>query len=206
LDAIAHASLLAEPILQWKPKMESQMLTAFSVALARLWEVKDPKQALKGYDRVVDTNRLFEELIQDYQDYRENLEDTDTNQANTRVALERAVENALSKLDDPQCEFIETHYGSKNILAGLLYESLTKSKCSKVPEKERRFRTKAQLALELVQEARAQGLRFGMICVDGGYGHQGKFLHQLDQRGENYVAEVHCDQRLDRSRSEPLLD
>lgn len=65
-----------------------------------------------------------------------------------------------------------------------------------IPEIHRQFKTKAQLGLELVAQAREQGLRFGMVCVDAGYGSQISFLHGLDQLGEQYVAEVHCNARI----------
>lgn len=71
------------------------------------------------------------------------------------------------------------------------------ARCEKagVPEENRVFKTKPELALELVIESRQLGLRFGMICADGGYG-QASFLRALDGLGESFVIEVHCDQRI----------
>lgn len=70
-------------------------------------------------------------------------------------------------------------------------------RCEKagVPAENRVFKTKPELALELVLESRLLGLRFGMICADSGYG-QPSFLRALDDLGESFVIEVHCDQRL----------
>jgi SRSO17 transposase len=65
-----------------------------------------------------------------------------------------------------------------------------------VPEEARRFQTKPELALALVAEARARGLRFGMVCADGGYGQHPGFLRALDVAGETFVIEVHRDQRV----------
>jgi SRSO17 transposase len=65
-----------------------------------------------------------------------------------------------------------------------------------VPLAQQVFRSKSQLALELVQEARQRGLRFAWVGVDGGYGKEPAFLRELDARGEVFVAEVHKDQRV----------
>jgi SRSO17 transposase len=71
-------------------------------------------------------------------------------------------------------------------------------RCQKagVPQDQRAFRTKCELALELVGQARRQGLRFRYICADGAFGANPQLLRDLDDMGENFVIEVHCDQRL----------
>lgn len=50
------------------------------------------------------------------------------------------------------------------------------------------FRTKPQIALEQLERATANGLRFGWLTFDEFYGRSGPFLRTLDQRGQNYVA------------------
>jgi SRSO17 transposase len=80
------------------------------------------------------------------------------------------------------------------------------SRCQKagVPEDQRSFRTKTDLALELVSQARAQGLRYHYVCADGGFGSNPQLLRGLDDMGENFVIEVHCDQRLYRENPWPV--
>lgn len=56
------------------------------------------------------------------------------------------------------------------------------------------FKTKSQLALDIVHHARALGLRFAWVGVDGGYGKEPQFLKILDDDGEQFVADVHRDQ------------
>jgi SRSO17 transposase len=56
------------------------------------------------------------------------------------------------------------------------------------------FKTKSQLALEIVRHARAQGIRFSWVGIDGGYGKEPHFLSSLDDDGEIFVADVHKDQ------------
>jgi SRSO17 transposase len=65
-----------------------------------------------------------------------------------------------------------------------------------IPEDQRAYRSKSQLALEMVISARQRKLRFGTVVVDGGYGKEPAFLRALDRLGERFMADVHCDQMI----------
>lgn len=65
-----------------------------------------------------------------------------------------------------------------------------------VPEAAQRFRTKPELALEMVEHARSQGLRFRWVAADAGYGMVPSFLRNLADGGETFVVDVHRDQRI----------
>jgi SRSO17 transposase len=65
-----------------------------------------------------------------------------------------------------------------------------------VPEERRVLKTKPALALELVQRARRNGVRFSWVTADGGYGQNRALLRALDEAGESFVIDVHCDQRI----------
>jgi SRSO17 transposase len=67
---------------------------------------------------------------------------------------------------------------------------------AEIPMEARTMRTKSALALEMVRAARARGMRFGWVGVDGGYGKEPAFLRALDDMGETFVADVHSDQRV----------
>src|SRR5437764_14197785 len=67
---------------------------------------------------------------------------------------------------------------------------------AEIPPEARTMRSKTDLALELVCAARARGMRFGWIGVDGGYGKEPAFLRALDDMGETFVADVHGTQRV----------
>lgn len=71
-----------------------------------------------------------------------------------------------------------------------------KERCRKagVPEDRLEHRTKPQLAGEIVQAARANGLEFVWTAVDGLYGNNPPFLRTLDDAQEIFMADVHCDQ------------
>lgn len=51
-------------------------------------------------------------------------------------------------------------------------------------------RTKWRIGLELYDRAIANGVRFEWLTFDEGYGQTPAFLHELDRRGQRYVAEV----------------
>jgi SRSO17 transposase len=52
------------------------------------------------------------------------------------------------------------------------------------------YRPKWQIALELLDRAMANGVRFSWLTFDEGYGSKPKFLHALERRRQRYVAEV----------------
>ncbi len=59
-----------------------------------------------------------------------------------------------------------------------------------VPEAERRSLTKGQIALELLDQVRAEGLPGGLVVADAGYGASGPFRDELAERGLHYVVGV----------------
>lgn len=68
-------------------------------------------------------------------------------------------------------------------------------RCAKagIPEQARIFKTKDELAFEIVQHARQNGVRFGWVGADAGYG-KGLFLCKaLDTIGQRFLIDVHSD-------------
>lgn len=65
-----------------------------------------------------------------------------------------------------------------------------------IPKAEQVYRSKAELALAMVDDADRRGVRYGDIAVDGGYGKEPAFLRGLDARNKRFVADVHKDQRV----------
>jgi SRSO17 transposase len=72
-----------------------------------------------------------------------------------------------------------------------------KKRCKKagVPD-DVEFKSKSQLALEMIQDARAKRIRFTWVGFDGGYGKEPDFLTALDNAGETFMADVHKDQTI----------
>jgi SRSO17 transposase len=62
-----------------------------------------------------------------------------------------------------------------------------------VPESERSFRTKDELAVEIIRHARRQGLKFGWVGADAGYGKSPQAFYQLAELGETFFLDVPSD-------------
>jgi len=82
-----------------------------------------------------------------------------------------------------------------------------KSRCEHagIPEDKRTFKTKPQLALELVDEALFAGVEFSFVCMDAFYGNNPQLLRELEKRGLKFVADIHMDQSIYTEDPEPYL-
>jgi SRSO17 transposase len=67
---------------------------------------------------------------------------------------------------------------------------------AKIPEADRVLRSKSDLALQMVHDARSHGVRYAWVAADGGYGKEPAFLRGLDDDGARFVIDVHKDQRF----------
>jgi SRSO17 transposase len=74
-----------------------------------------------------------------------------------------------------------------------------------VPESEMVLKSKADLAFEMVVQARHNGVRFSWVGVDGGYGKEPGFLRRLEDHGEVFVADVHKDQQIYLENPDPRV-
>ena len=63
-----------------------------------------------------------------------------------------------------------------------------------VPEGSQTYRTKQELALDLIERALQNGVQFSWVGFDGFYGDNGQFLRMLDGTGLTFLGDVHCDQ------------
>jgi SRSO17 transposase len=73
-----------------------------------------------------------------------------------------------------------------------------KKRCDKadVPKESRKFQTKPQLALSMIDEDIANGVKFDWIDGDGLYGHNFDLTSGLDERKLFFVLDVHKDERI----------
>ena len=93
--------------------------------------------------------------------------------------------------------------GSRLYLPSSWTEDAERCEAAGIPLSERKYRTKPQLALELVKEAINNGVEFDFINGDGLYGHNSELTRALDDLGKLYVLDVHKDERI--FLSEPTL-
>ncbi len=80
-------------------------------------------------------------------------------------------------------------------------------RCDKagIPETARTFRTKEELALEIVAHARENDLHYAWVGADGGYGKGPGFCIALDRMGERFVVDLHSDFRVYVEKPNPYL-
>lgn len=72
-----------------------------------------------------------------------------------------------------------------------------------VPSAERVFKSKADLAFEMVVHARQNGVRFGWVGADGGYGKDPGLLRRLADHGETFVTKCTKINRSTRKTRRP---
>ena len=118
------------------------------------------------------------------------------------VGVARQYCGELGKVDNCQvavfavmsCGDREAPVGFKLYLPGEWVDDPARCRRAKIPAEHRRLQTKHNLALEIVDEAKGEGLRYGWIGCDSGYGKNAAFLRALQERNETFVADVHKDQ------------
>ena len=110
----------------------------------------------------------------------------------------------LGKVDNCQVGvFTALTCGQEGLLVGArlyLPEEWSKDspRCEKagIPEDQRIFKTKPEIALEMVADAKERGLRFSCVGADGGYGGDLKFMRGVEDLGIHFMVDVHSDQRV----------
>lgn len=74
-----------------------------------------------------------------------------------------------------------------------------------IPKQEAGYKSKAELAFEMVVGARQNGVRFSWVGMDGGYGKEPALLRRLEDHGEVFMADVHKDQRIYLEDPDPIV-
>jgi SRSO17 transposase len=127
------------------------------------------------------------------------------------VGVSRQYAGSVGKVDNCQVGV----YASlcNHTFATLIHEKLflpeswtqDASRCgeAEVPNEERKYRTKPQLALEIIDECAGNGVSFDWIGGDGLYGHSHELTRGLDERGLFFVLDVHKDETV--FLEEPLI-
>jgi SRSO17 transposase len=67
---------------------------------------------------------------------------------------------------------------------------------AKIPEEERKHRTKPELSLEIVKEARRRGVQFEWVGGDEVYGNNRKLTDALEALGETFLMDVSSNMHL----------
>jgi SRSO17 transposase len=84
-------------------------------------------------------------------------------------------------------------------------EEASRCKNAGIPEAFHLFKTKSELALDMVRYQRQQGIQFAWVGADGGYGKEPAFLSGLDDMNEIFVVDVHKDQLIYLDDPQPVI-
>lgn len=123
------------------------------------------------------------------------------------VGVQRQYCGRLGKVDNCQVGVVlgYAHKNQRILIDGQLYlpeewakNKELRNKC-KVP-KDVRFRTKAQIGLDMILNARKNGVPFGWIGMDCFYGEQPWLREKLDSEGLIFIADIPRDTRVWLSR------
>jgi SRSO17 transposase len=161
---------------------------------------ESPWDARLGFDTVAeDTSKIFESyehvaLLIDESAHRKKGQHS--------VGVARQYCGTIGKVDNCQVAVYaalsaEQYYG---LIDTALYlpESWTedKQRCrqAKVPKERMTYKSKVELALDLVKHQLSTGTRFHYIGADGLYGNSYWFQEELDKLKQLFVLEVHSDQ------------
>jgi len=136
-----------------------------------------------------------------------------TKKGKCSVGVARQYNGRLGKVDNCQVGvFAALNRGNRvTLIDKRLYlpESWTSDseRCELVgiPKAYRQFKTKPELALEMVRHSRNLGVRFAWVGFDGLYGNTPAFLRALDDDGEVFVGDVHKNQLIYLSDPQPVL-
>jgi SRSO17 transposase len=136
-----------------------------------------------------------------------------TKKGKMSVGVARQHNGRLGKTDNCQVGVFATLVNGKYgcIIGKRLYLpkawTSDKTRCENagIPEECRVFKTKPQLALELIDEAIRAGVKFRFVCADALYGNNPELLRGLDERGLEFIADVHMNQGIYTEDPEPYL-
>jgi SRSO17 transposase len=171
------------------------------------WDIQDPTQALQNF---VNQSPWQEQFL--WQRYRRHLAQTFASpaglfvvddvscpkQGRHSVGVQRQYCGALGKKANCQCA-VSVHYVARaghyplDLRLYLPESWLTEPDRldrAGVPEEARRPLSKGQIALELLDQARGEGLPGQVVVADSGYGVSGPFRDGLAERGLHYVVGV----------------
>jgi SRSO17 transposase len=65
-----------------------------------------------------------------------------------------------------------------------------------IPVEERTFKTKQELAVDIIKHQLAMGITFDYVGADGLYGNDAAFAREINNRGLVYMLDIHSDQQI----------
>jgi SRSO17 transposase len=133
-------------------------------------------------------------------------------QGTCSVGVARQYSGTLGKVGNCQVT-VNCHYAERTLawpVASRLYLPAewaldpARRETAKVPQ-DLAFQTKPAIALDLLDQAKAWGVRWACVVADADYGDNPNFLDGLEKRRQRYVAAVRCDFAVSLSRHGGLI-
>jgi SRSO17 transposase len=143
-----------------------------------------------------DTNKLFSDFEEVYLLFDESAH---TKKGAKSVGVARQYSGQLGKVDNCQVAVYGALSADKycSLIDGRLYLpqewTSDKSRCKSagIPTTEIKYKTKLELALEMITYQKQKGTRFHWIGGDGLYGHDSKFRSSIDSMDLLYMLDIH---------------
>ncbi len=123
---------------------------------------------------------------------------------NKSVGVARQYCGTIGKVDNGQVAVYgglstQNYYG---LIDAALYLPLVwtedAARCDKahIPQNFRTYKTKPQLALDIIKRQKDNGVKFDFVGADGLYGNSPHFLRSLDEMELLFVVEIHSNERV----------
>ena len=74
-----------------------------------------------------------------------------------------------------------------------------------IPDEKRAFKTKLELAVDIIQQQAENGVSFNYIGGDGYYGNDSNLARIIDQMGYIYMLDIHSDQKIYTQQPELII-
>lgn len=137
-----------------------------------------------------------------------------TKKGKESVGVSRQWNGRLGKIDNCQVGVFASlcnDYGNSSIIDYRLFlpqkwiDDPKRCDKTRIPEEHRIFKTKLELALDMVDSAISRNVQFGWIAADAFYGRDSKLLNILDDRSLTFVADIPCNHNVYLSDPKPYL-
>jgi len=120
------------------------------------------------------------------------------------VGVERQYLGCVGKVENGQIGVFAAlaHNGNYGIIDGELYlpktwcENEKKLDKAHVPEEYRKYRPVTEIAIDMLERIKKNGVNFGYVAVDGGYGKNLDFSWEIDSLGEVFMTDIARDTRV----------
>ena len=158
---------------------------------------ESPWDARKLMDSVAaDTDKLFE----NFDEVHLLIDESGHTKKGTKsVGVARQYSGQLGKVDNCQVAVYAALCADKycSLIDGRLYlpqewtSDKSRCKAAGIPKTEIKYKTKLELALEMIAYHKQKGTRFHWIGGDGLYGHDSKFRNNIEAIGLLYMLDIH---------------